>query len=346
MTTEVRGSQPQAFDVEYSPKVHSSRLRDEVMTYLGEYRFKLKEQPYTLIYDGKLRDPHELSLLSESAKRSIAKRKIKGSPTHREEHDLRGILNLEDQLRVAASGDTVFWASPPGPSNEGYGDHGFVYWGKVKKNGSRTEIGMVATRVEEPNITQFNRFLSSVSGLNVNFQDVDPFLAFPVVVRKDYKEAEIYGKLFEAFGFQKDENEKTKVAGIEFILKPRIDEFLRKIRFGTKEEKQRVFYTLENFSILLWQGKTLSLNAFRNLDDMVQVLGYEPPKIMGSCGSSGGMQTNGLSSFTNGFNGLSEELEWFTCPKCHYKADGPVGNKCPGCGITKEEFAKDGGVVC
>lgn len=42
-----------------------------------------------------------------------------------------------------------------------------------------------------------------------------------------------------------------------------------------------------------------------------------------------------------------EDQEWFTCPKCSYKADGPVGNQCPGCNLTKEEFAaEEGAVVC
>jgi hypothetical protein len=38
--------------------------------------------------------------------------------------------------------------------------------------------------------------------------------------------------------------------------------------------------------------------------------------------------------------------EWFRCPKCEYKADGPIGNTCPGCGITKETFAEETGIVC
>ncbi|HMS22290.1 MAG TPA: hypothetical protein PKA38_00850 [Candidatus Levybacteria bacterium] len=42
-----------------------------------------------------------------------------------------------------------------------------------------------------------------------------------------------------------------------------------------------------------------------------------------------------------------EGQEWFTCPKCSFKADGPVGNQCPGCKITMEEYAQEeGAVVC
>jgi len=41
-----------------------------------------------------------------------------------------------------------------------------------------------------------------------------------------------------------------------------------------------------------------------------------------------------------------EEQEWFNCPKCKYQADGPIGNECPGCHITKEAFVEEGGVNC
>ncbi|MGE5042214.1 MAG: hypothetical protein ACM3IJ_04910 [Candidatus Levyibacteriota bacterium] len=54
-----------------------------------------------------------------------------------------------------------------------------------------------------------------------------------------------------------------------------------------------------------------------------------------------GVFGNEASVFSN------EEDKWFNCPKCKYKADGPVGNTCPGCGLTKEKYAQEEGVeVC
>lgn len=42
-----------------------------------------------------------------------------------------------------------------------------------------------------------------------------------------------------------------------------------------------------------------------------------------------------------------DEQEWFNCPKCGYKADGPIGNTCPGCNLTKDEYAaEEGAIVC
>ena len=45
-------------------------------------------------------------------------------------------------------------------------------------------------------------------------------------------------------------------------------------------------------------------------------------------------------------NKIVEENSYFVCPKCNHKADGPVGNQCPSCGLTKEEHAKQGAEVC
>ncbi len=53
---------------------------------------------------------------------------------------------------------------------------------------------------------------------------------------------------------------------------------------------------------------------------------------------------NGLTP--NKILGDDGESEHFVCPKCDYHATGPIGDECPGCHITKEEFAKDGGAVC
>lgn len=38
---------------------------------------------------------------------------------------------------------------------------------------------------------------------------------------------------------------------------------------------------------------------------------------------------------------LSDSDEPFTCPSCKQTADGPVGNTCPNCGLTKEKYVED-----
>ncbi len=83
--------------------------------------------------------------------------------------------------------------------------------------------------------------------------------------------------------------------------------------------------------------------------DIVREYGHEPPKVAGSCGSTSGkdgFSTSNIFGKASGLNSVLSEQEWFNCPKCEYKADGPVGNQCPGCGLTKEAYAKETGITC
>ncbi len=80
-------------------------------------------------------------------------------------------------------------------------------------------------------------------------------------------------------------------------------------------------------------------------------------QIMIGCGFSGGISVNGIIKGVGGFIsktggtllrslGTGGESSGFVCPKCEYQAKGPVGNTCPGCGLTKEEYARSGGKTC
>lgn len=72
------------------------------------------------------------------------------------------------------------------------------------------------------------------------------------------------------------------------------------------------------------------------------------------CGSSGGVSikdkgtasilSNSVAQF--GVSSSGGTREHFNCPECHYKASGPIGNTCPGCGLTKEAYAEKTGVSC
>ena len=84
--------------------------------------------------------------------------------------------------------------------------------------------------------------------------------------------------------------------------------------------------------------------VFRGREEEILKLGSMPVReVATGCGASGGF------SLPNGSNmspfRVSEygSREWFTCPKCNYKADGPIGNTCPGCGLTKEAYLEESG---
>lgn len=62
-------------------------------------------------------------------------------------------------------------------------------------------------------------------------------------------------------------------------------------------------------------------------------------------GCAGGGKITSITTFGgNRLVSQDKKQEWFECGKCSYKATGPIGDgPCPGCGVTKEEYAKQTG---
>lgn len=73
---------------------------------------------------------------------------------------------------------------------------------------------------------------------------------------------------------------------------------------------------------------------------------YELSEVQKIPGCNGGGKKPFIKSISPRIVNVNNQ-EWFTCPKCSYKADGPIGNSaCPGCGLTKEAYLEETGVVC
>lgn len=360
---EVVGSK--AFNLEYEPQVMEERLRDDIVSYLGEYRFQLQKYNYSLEFSGKT--PHEMFLrdaktgipMRVTAKRAILERRLRGEPTHREEAEERGIESLDRQLLGAKDGDAIFWGSPPGPKEQGYGDYGFIFVGKVsKKNNTQATISMTAIRVEHPTIEQYNRAMTLLTGTPFEYKIPEQFLKSPKVGKPI--ESAFIDKVIGVCFNQKIQKEKDPV--FDFVvdkMKPVIDEFIQFVKFGTREEKITAFHALENYALDLKKKKSETeqvvylsdRKTITDLQGLVALYGYRPPSVLGSCGATGDIKSSNIfNTFTTLKNAL-ENNEWFTCPKCNWQADGPIGNgPCGGCGLTlsqwMEEAKKSGEKVC
>jgi hypothetical protein len=356
---EVVGSK--AFNLEYLPQNLSDKsLRQDIVSYLGEYRFKIPKFNYglSLVCDEtggqRICDPNEKEPMVTKAYRSIQERRMRGDPTHREEHELLGLMRLESQLRNANDEAIIIWASPPGPKEEGYGDYGFIYKGKIEGSLGNKKISMTAVRVENPTINQFNRTLSKIVNRGININSADDFLSSPIVSERNISEEEFDAVLRQEFSFEEKEEEQERFSEIIKFVEPLIERLIFSIKYGTKNEKTRNFYALENYVISLREGQS-SKNAKReyaapDIDRIVNVYGaYQPPVAKGSCGSTGGSVSNmlfGSMSEMTRAGGLLDSREPFTCPKCSYTTHKPVGNQCPGCGLTKEQYAEESGMAC
>lgn len=124
------------------------------------------------------------------------------------------------------------------------------------------------------------------------------------------------------------------------------------------EERESLQFVEDHSEHVIFDDKshTQKLNnaAYQYVARMAKQHGHEQAeeKKVGCGGSSSVSIKNGSDVMKNsvsefGKNGKkADEQEWFSCPKCSFRADGPVGNSCPGCGLTKEAFAAETGIAC
>jgi hypothetical protein len=351
------------FRLEYRKNVPDQVLIDDVVSYLGEYRFSLPKFSYELKFsNGKLRDPHRLDSMEELSQRAIDASMSKGKFSTREQAEKTAFQKLDQDLKVAKHGDTIVWISPPGPKEDGYGDYGFVFFGKVEGNGAlEKKIKMTAIRIENPTIEQSGNVIQILSGNRPSYKTAEGFLANPLVLTENLSEEYVDSVLGTVFSFKANPQEQKNFNKIIAKMFPLIAEFVHSAKDPWKKQSEKIkeLYSLENYALRLKREYKQSLIKGENivvdfkpnigLMDIRGEYGHEPPKVAGSCPSSN-KSSNILSrnSFINSLlgNSLSEDQEWFHCPKCSYKADGPIGNQCPGCGLTKEAYAEESGVSC
>ena len=332
----------------YEPPTVSQQIVDDVTSYLGEYRFEVPEFEYKLrIEKGRIVDPNTGDLMTSKAARSIDLRRKEGLKTSREEAELEGLIRIEEQLGENPFG-TVIWFSPPGSSDEGYGQYGFGYVGKRKGN----LLEMTAIRLEIPEMIDFNRATRALWGKE-KYQSPEDLLRSPKVVNIDG--AEVKEFIHGIFEIKESDGNDVFRRALEKMRGAIVD--FAGIQDG--EERQKALYVLENLAIEL---KTRYQRGEDNVVYMVDHRSYNltvfmaredyttrPPVVAGSCGASGRAESNDIFKNIGLFgNSLSiSNEEWFTCPKCNYKADGPVGDTCPGCGLTKEAYVEESGTdVC
>ena len=342
-----------AFKHEFYEGATRKQITDDVVSYLGEYRFQVPEFNYTMgLKNGRLTDPNSGEQMILKAKKAIDTRRIEGLNTSREEAEFEGLLNIEKQLREKSG--TLVWFSPPGNEKDGYGPYGFGYTGRVKGD----VVEMTAIRVENPQIGDFNRASQALWGKR--YERAEDFLSSPQVIDiepnrvKDF----IHGN-FEI----KDNKGKEIFRRALRRLDGVINEYVHIVKRGTSEQKRKALYALENITLEVKKNLESSLDTnviyfsdymHPNLAAAMATKKYtsEPPKVLGSCGTTGRVESNDIFSNLNLFkdsarsilnNNSKDETEWFTCPKCSYKADGPIGNTCPGCGLTKDGYAQESG---
>ena len=346
---EIVGSQ--AFNLEYLPPIASRQsIRQDIISYLGEYRFEIPKYEYDLFYSKN--DRGEVSVLSadgesmlDKSQRAIKERRLRGEPTHREANETLGLLGLEDQLKDACDGDTIFWASPPGPEEEGYGDYGFIYRGGIQEG----TIRMAALRVENPTIEQYNRAMSILTATRFNFAHTDDFLKSPYIVSAGISDSYIEHILKQEFSYRPDDQKQREFESAIRILDPMINRAIFTIRNGSREDRLSTFYALENYAIELRDRRVTPLIESTSLSYIISSLSYKPPVARGSCGSTG-HQSNMLFSGDSLANSVLTQDKYgsreFKCPACNMtniRPENELIERCQHCGSNRVGCETGGG---
>lgn len=349
------------FQIEYGKNTPNKALIDDIVSYLGEYRFSIPQYSYEYIFSqGKLRDPHRNDSMEAVSQRAIDTNSGKGKSSFREQSEKKAFQKLDHMLSSAKTGDTIIWLSPPGPKEEGYGDYGFFFLGKVgDDNGSEKKIKMKAIRIEHPTIEQVSQVVSILTSKETKYSMVEDCLSDPHVLSEDIKEEYIFSVLRMVFSFEPNEEEQRKFQKIIHEMFPSISDFAVSLKnpWKTRTDKIKELYSLENYALKLKRDhenpdarETVIIN-FKPTIRLADIRGYdfEPPKSAGSCptkDTTSGLTSSNILSKNSALNNLLGEQEWFHCPKCDYQADGPVGDTCPGCGLTKQAYTEETGASC
>ena len=225
-----RNDVPLAFNHEFYEGASEQQIKDDIVSYLGEYRFEVPEFGYTMgLREGRLTDPNSGELMTSKAKKAIDTRRSEGLGTQREEAELEGLIVLEKRIKENPKG-TIVWFSPPGKEEDGYGPYGFSYRGEVKDN----VVEMSAIRVENPTIEDFNRASKALWG--EEYEKAEDFLRSPKVldIDKDRVKDFIIGN-FEIGG----EEKKTVFNKALSRLRGAISEYAYIVKNGTSAQRRK-----------------------------------------------------------------------------------------------------------
>lgn len=301
------------------------------------------------------------SSYEEVLERGVRYRAENGSQeTEREEAEIRGFLKIQEVLTSEDTkiGTSFIVISPPGLNKETPYVHNFVdsYELAEDEYGRRS---IQYTRFASP--LGYDQYSEIAQGFDSKYfeEQTEPidawYLENPILVSVDNGFGNIDEVLEKHFAKDVNAMEEEQFQELYKTYLPYILYYLDQI---TKTDFDSVEVAKAYNAILLStendemkKETTVFLANNEDVSSIVDRFGrFEVEKKQAGCGSSSGFTIGSSGFFTANsvsfFGGGRGSKEWFNCPKCKYKADGPIGNTCPGCRLTKEEYVEGGGQEC
>lgn len=352
---------------------------DEILEYAFEYSRKdpvRRPKPY-LLREGRLFSPSYQEYLDVFTK-----------PFEREGATYEGVLKVQALLKDASDNTYVMWSSPPGWVADGYQQYKYGWTHFFRKDGvnqdgdSNVVYVSARTKLDARQLGEwFNSYLSPKDKLDLQSADFDiregikKVVSTPVLVDTQqfdisklsdftrpindsikkyseiiYSDEEGISYTLGDLGESLDKAEQTSRTERD-ILQPLIEYFEAQLLNAQTEEDAKMI--MANYFIKANQ----ILRDYRDLNSIPfsipnnnNFFAVNPSHVstllstlqeVGGCGSVQNAST---------FSSVKEKKQKFTCPECGKDSYGSVGNKCPQCGITFEEYVekakKTGKKVC
>ena len=317
-------------------RAREQETRNNILRYLGEYRLAVKFDEF--FYRVGVGPTGEKFLaasveepISQRFKKAISQKEKEGKSSRREIAECLGFEKIEKAF-LSGEDFLFLWISPPGRSENGYGDYSFTFVGEIKDN----KIRVVPYRNKLP-LNQHREVASIFSKDTENLKiDLD-FLANPIFIQK--KELKSAEDLLLRIG-EKERIDLSWRPRLEARVEVLTDEFIGAVKRNAPDfELDRIKRAIENFTI---DKKTeiitgnLSTSVF-DAGHLIDAYGsYVPPVAAGSCGSS----SSTLSEFHSSLNLENDKYgeRTFDCPKCgktNIRPKDELTKNCQHCGSSK-----------
>lgn len=340
----------------YTKRQLETHLGERFNVLLSETRFEVNE--------GRIYGENTTEPFMQMLERGVSYRREFGDPVdfEREEAELVGFKKIEETLTKDSTktGTMMLSISPPGSEDSIY-KHNFydVFTLKEDEKGRYVEAirysSSLTNEEYEEKIKPFKVFEKQPT-------DSD-FLKDPILINNEkFKSSDdVHSYLHKDHDFIT----KAEFDDVIEIVSPLITSYINTMSDRPFDQNlQHLTYNA------LLNKADIALDVVRSKDEQDLVerytreskfaaqwdifnLGKQPVRVVSTgCGSSGGFSASKNLNSTaapfsvSEFGSKKNEQEWFSCPKCKYKASGPVGDTCPGCRLTKEEFVNEGGQSC
>ncbi|MDO8429678.1 MAG: hypothetical protein Q7S88_03550 [Candidatus Daviesbacteria bacterium] len=203
----------------------------------------------------------------------------------REEAEYKSFAWIEQEIFSGRGSDRFFvWDSRPGKAEDGYGDYGFTFIGKVEKD--RIEMMAYRNHLKNDQVRSFlNKYLNTGSQVKENPTDVD-LLQAPVFLPTGGRFKSHLDVIEAIEPIQVSSIEERGNEAVLDSLKPFRRVVISALEMGDLEGARRARRAHNNFAVALLEGRIDDDFSNNQTNGVAFWAAQKPTVLIGSCGKS------------------------------------------------------------